>query len=395
MIDPLLIDMSTRDRRAAAAAAASAPAVARDRRRRRARRPRRRLLLRRVRRGEAAPRRPRRATLRRALVRRGARRSGVVHRPRPVGTAEDEVTGGARAHPRRRARRRLAARRRPRTVRRPASTLALDLLFGMLQMPHGSARRARVAARRRAVAPTPLEGALAGGAAARCRRAHDAARCGAHASRAREQAAVELLRTAQKIVERYGVQGLFRGILPRTAHMALGGVVYLGSYRNTTDLVTRRRVIRFQSAFHSPVPSTTSTLPPRRARPPTARPRASTRRAPPRARRAARFGAHPVAVEARRPQPLEGDLTARLSNAAGGATEGGAKVAPALVRTDDCSTCSAVGAAPVSRFMSSLSEALSIAPVRSAATSAKRVRRSKKSLQGQIGATSTAVPTGR
>ena len=77
------------------------------------------------------------------------------------------------------------------------------------------------------------------------------------------------LRTAQKIVERYGarhhrtrrttaratrshpllltsrsahaagVQGLFRGILPRTAYMAFGGVVYLGSYSYVTDLVTR------------------------------------------------------------------------------------------------------------------------------------------------------------
>ena len=32
---------------------------------------------------------------------------------------------------------------------------------------------------------------------------------------------------------------LFRGILPRTAYMAFGGVVYLGSYSYVTDLVTR------------------------------------------------------------------------------------------------------------------------------------------------------------
>ena len=38
---------------------------------------------------------------------------------------------------------------------------------------------------------------------------------------------------------RTGVQGLFRGILPRTAYMAFGGVVYLGSYSYVTDLVTR------------------------------------------------------------------------------------------------------------------------------------------------------------
>ena len=248
-------------------------AVARDRRRRRARRPRRRLVLRRVRGSEAAPRRPRRPALRRALVRRRARRSGVLHRPRPVthkmrSQAAHERARAPRSSP-------LAARRRPRAVRRL-----------------GADARARPAVWYAADASyEALRGALAVAARRRARRADAAiSRARWRAARTDVRAALttpldvvrtrhvltseggssHFLRTAQKIVENLrarqsddaprappprlarssarpgssaashvGVQGLFRGILPRTAYMAFGGVVYLGSYSYVTDLVTR------------------------------------------------------------------------------------------------------------------------------------------------------------
>jgi hypothetical protein len=36
-----------------------------------------------------------------------------------------------------------------------------------------------------------------------------------------------------------GFAGFWRGVLPRTVYMALGGTVYLGTYSYTTELLVR------------------------------------------------------------------------------------------------------------------------------------------------------------
>ena len=110
----------------------------------------------------------------------------------------------------------------------------------MLQMPlYEALRGALAAARRRARRADAARGALAGGAAGAFAAAHttplDVVRT-RPCSRAGRL--VALLADGAEDCRRYGVQGLFRGILPRTAY-SLGGVVYLGSYSYVTDLVTR------------------------------------------------------------------------------------------------------------------------------------------------------------
>ena len=145
------------------------------------------------------------------------------------------------------------------------ATLMLDLPFALIQFPLFEGLKAGLARRRLAAdptasaAPTPTEGAAAGGMA------------GAFAAmvttpldviRTRHVLSAErrhVLATVRAVHAADGLHGFCRGMLPRTLYMGAGGVVYLGMYTPPTP--------HSPAAFRSPRATLNPSRPPDPFRP--------------------------------------------------------------------------------------------------------------------------------
>ena len=132
------------------------------------------------------------------------------------------------------------------------ATLCLDVPFALLQFPLYEALRHHISRLRTGsgaraagveVSPRALDGAIAGACAGalaaflttpldviRTRHVLWTVKPGERRS---------LPKTVLALARAEGFAGFWRGVLPRTVYMALGGMVYLGTYSYTTELLVR------------------------------------------------------------------------------------------------------------------------------------------------------------
>ena len=116
------------------------------------------------------------------------------------------------------------------------ATLCLDIPFAQLQMPLYEHLRRSITLRRNGEgsAPQPLDGALAGAVAGATAAFFttplDVIRTRHVLWPLREGERRPLSLTVSTILENEGAMGFWRGVLPRTIYMGLGGTLYLGTY---------------------------------------------------------------------------------------------------------------------------------------------------------------------
>ena len=124
------------------------------------------------------------------------------------------------------------------------ATLCLDLPFALLQFPLYEDLKARLANRRLAMgddstAPAAngaVAGALAGATAAFFTTPLDVMRTRHVLYEGERQS---LLSTVMRIHKMDGLRGFWRGVLPRTIYMAMGGTLYSGTYSYCTAVLTK------------------------------------------------------------------------------------------------------------------------------------------------------------
>ena len=123
------------------------------------------------------------------------------------------------------------------------ATLCLDLPFALLQFPLFEELKSRLTqwrGGRPASVDGALAGSLAGAVAAFCTTPLDVVRT-RHVLWDGERG--PLTRTVARIFAQDGLAGFWRGVAPRTAYMAMGGALYLGTYSYCTDVLSRIRFL--------------------------------------------------------------------------------------------------------------------------------------------------------